>query len=241
MNWLDNVKRIKNKLNITNEELSQSSRIPTGTLNKLLSGQTASIKLETLEILANALNVSVHELIGGGNDISDDESKVIEMLREIDGDDYDKIYNSILGAYNRAIQRKKRMSSVFVVEEDNTRQIILYDAPVSAGRGNYLDSECTKKLTLALNELTDRADYALRVRGDSMEPRYSDGDIVIVESGSEIEQGKIGIFILNGESYIKKYYKDRLVSLNPKYSDIYFTDSDSIECKGIVLGRLRSS
>ncbi len=240
MNWLNNIKRIKNKLNITNEELSQISGIPIGTLNKLLSGQTASVKLETLEILAKALNVSIHELIGG-NDISDEELRIVEMLRTVDGEDYDKIYDSLCNAYNRAMQRKKRMGDLFVVEDDNTRQIILYDAPVSAGRGNYLDSECTKKLTLVLNELTDRADYALRVRGDSMEPRFSDGDIVIIESGSEIEQGKIGIFILNGESYIKKYYKDRLVSLNPKYSDICFTDNDSIECKGIVLGRLRSS
>ncbi len=240
MDWLYNIKKIKNDRGITNEEIARLSSIPVGTLNKLLSGKTPSIKLDTLQALANALGVSINAVLGGECDISDDEYEIIKMLRELDGYEYDRMLSAIKTEYDRAVMRKNK-GKRFIVESELTRQIVLYDSPVSAGCGNYLDSDSTKKLTLTLNEVTDRADFALRVRGDSMEPRYCDGDIVIVESGAAIERGKIGIFILNGESYIKKFGGDRLISLNPKYSDIVLSESDHIECKGIVLGKLCSA
>jgi phage repressor protein C with HTH and peptisase S24 domain len=86
--------------------------------------------------------------------------------------------------------------------------------------------------------VTDRADYAVRVSGDSMEPRFFNGDIVIVESCREIPEGKVGIFLYNGESYIKKFGGDRLISVNQKYPDIVFGENDDIRCLGLVLGTI---
>ena len=62
------IKEIKNKSGMTSEELSGKSGIPSGTLNKILSGSTQSLKAETLVSLAKALNVSVGELIGENQD-----------------------------------------------------------------------------------------------------------------------------------------------------------------------------
>ena len=39
--------------------------------------------------------------------------------------------------------------------------------------------------------------------------------------------------------FVKKREKDRLVSLNPEYEDIFFRDEDSIECKGKVIGKIQ--
>ena len=66
------------------------------------------------------------------------------------------------------------------------RKIFIYDVPVSAGLGSFLDSAHSSTISLLVNDVTDRADYAVRVSGNSMEPRYFDGDIVIVESCGEI-------------------------------------------------------
>ena len=71
--------------------------------------------------------------------------------------------------------------------------------------------------------------------------KFSDGDIVIIESGGRVEEGKVGIFVLNGEGYIKKFGGDRLISLNPSYADIKIKPDDSFECKGLVLGRIKKN
>ena len=89
------------------------------------------------------------------------------------------------------------------------------------------------------NVSKDRPMFALKVRGESMlNAGILSGDIVIVESCGEIPVGKVGIFLYNGESYIKKFGGDRLRSVNPKYDDIVFKDNDDVRCLGLVLGTI---
>ena len=73
-----------------------------------------------------------------------------------------------------------------------------------------------------------------------MEPVYYDGDIVLVKSQPAIDNGEIGIFIIEDNGYIKKYGGDKLISLNAKYDDIMFSDydPDDIRCMGLVIGRI---
>lgn len=71
-----------------------------------------------------------------------------------------------------------------------------------------------------------------------MEPRFHDGDIVLVETQPSVKVGEIGIFIYEGEAYIKEFGGDRLISLNSKYSDKQITDFSSFYCKGLVIGAL---
>ena len=87
-------------------------------------------------------------------------------------------------------------------------------------------------------EETRKADFILRVSGDSMEPDYSDGDRLLVKRQHDVEIGETGIFILNNEGFVKRREKDRLVSLNANYEDIFFHDDDNIVCKGKVIGKL---
>lgn len=111
------------------------------------------------------------------------------------------------------------------------------DLPASAGTGIFLSEEY--KCTIAVKDTctAHRASFALRVCGDSMSPKYSDGDIVFVKSMPVIEVGEVGIFVVNGCGYIKELGENRLISLNPKYNDIPFEDGDSIVCIGKVIGK----
>ena len=63
MEWLENIKKLKKEKGLTNESLSEKSGISVGTLNKLLSGATTDPKLSTLRPLADALEVSLDELL----------------------------------------------------------------------------------------------------------------------------------------------------------------------------------
>lgn len=85
--------------------------------------------------------------------------------------------------------------------------------------------------------------FALQIHGDSMEPRISDGDIVIVRQQSDAESGQIVIALVDQEEAVcKKLYRYEdgtiaLLSLNPAYSPMIFPVnlSDSVKIIGIVL------
>lgn len=107
---------------------------------------------------------------------------------------------------------------------------------VSAGTGVLLDDDAWEEIQVPDTEETQKADFALRIAGDSMEPIYHDGDIVLVEKADTLQVGEIGIFFVNGNGYIKKFGGDRLISLNDAYADIALTNQ--ARCFGKVIGRV---
>lgn len=120
------------------------------------------------------------------------------------------------------------------------RSIGLYDMPVSAGVGEFLaDSTRIEDIVIPDDPRTAEADYALRINGDSMEPKYHSGDIVLIQSADTVEEGELGIFVLDGSGYFKKYGGDHLISMNPKYSPIMLKDFEDVSCCGRVVGKLK--
>lgn len=113
----------------------------------------------------------------------------------------------------------------------------VYDAGASAGTGVFLDSSNYEMVAMPDSRLNSRANFGVWVEGDSMEPRFSNGDLVLVRTQPSVDIGDIGIFVLNGEGYIKKLGKNKLVSLNPAYNDIEIGEDDSVYVKGKVLGK----
>lgn len=79
------------------------------------------------------------------------------------------------------------------------------------------------------NEMALSGEYfALKVKGDSMIPRFVDGDIVIVKKCETVENGEIAIVMVGqDEATIKKFYKTavgvQLVATNPNYPAMTFT------------------
>ena len=108
----------------------------------------------------------------------------------------------------------------------------------SAGTGQWLDDDTADIWEVKLNEHTRKADFAVDVAGDSMEPLYSDGDTVLVHAQPAINEGEVGLYVYRGDGYIKRQGDGRLHSLNPEYPDIVPCDGEAIVCKGLVLGKL---
>ncbi len=119
------------------------------------------------------------------------------------------------------------------------RNIGLYDMPVSAGAGEFLADSQRTDIVIPDDPRTAEADYALRINGDSMEPKYHSGDILLIETAESVEAGELGIFVLDGAGYFKKYGGDHLISLNPAYPPILLKDFDSVACCGRVVGKLK--
>ena len=85
------------------------------------------------------------------------------------------------------------------------------------------------------------ADFAVTIFGNSMEPIYHDNDIVLVKVQDCVNIGETGIFIVNGQGFIKQYGGDRLISVNSDYEDIVFSEGDFIKCAGKVIGTVKAS
>ena len=111
-----------------------------------------------------------------------------------------------------------------------------FTLPASAGAGNILDSELAEELLVPESAEAEQADFVISVGGDSMEPTYHDGDKVFVEKCDAVDIGEVGIFVVNGDVYIKELGNQCLISYNEKYKPIRIGENDSVYCCGRVIG-----
>lgn len=114
----------------------------------------------------------------------------------------------------------------------------VYLMPVSAGTGQFLDSDEYDMVDFPEEDVPSDSTFGVRVSGDSMEPEYKDGSIVFVKQVKNLNPGDIGIFTLNDEGFLKELGENRtLVSLNPKYKDIKIGEYDDLRIVGKVVGK----
>ena len=93
---------------------------------------------------------------------------------------------------------------------------------VSAGTGAFLDEGSFEMVSFPVSSVPDGADFGVRVSGDSMEPVYHDGQIVWVKQCDRVNIGEVGIFIYDGEGYIKVYDEQEPdEDLREAFSDSY--------------------
>lgn len=85
--------------------------------------------------------------------------------------------------------------------------------------------------------------FALRIKGDSMEPKMSSGDVVIVRKQPDVENGDVAIVCINGdEATCKKLKKTpegvMLISFNPAYEPMFYSKKQVEELPLTILGRV---
>jgi len=119
-----------------------------------------------------------------------------------------------------------------------TRSIPLYDLPVSAGTGQFLDSDRYELIEVDEAVPLD-ATFAVRISGDSMEPRFTHGQIIYIKPQQTLEPGEIGIFLHNGEALCKELGDNNgqiaLISLNPEYAPRVVGVQDELRVMGKVV------
>ncbi len=130
-----------------------------------------------------------------------------------------------------------RRSGLYEPRPEGGRAIRLYTLAASAGPGQFLDDGDFRWIDAA--SAPRQADFAVRVAGDSMEPRYRDGQVVYVKASPTVADGEIGLFFWQGSGYIKQMYDRpggvRLHSLNPAYEDIAISEPAQLRVFGRVL------
>ena len=192
---------------------------------------TSSPSVDKIIALSNFLNVSVGYIITGEEtSLNDDEQELVSYYKKLP--EREKI---------KLLSRAETLSEVYseqVKETDSIQLIPTYYVSnrVSAGFGEYLEEyEQGKTVYVPDTPKSRKADFVLTVSGDSMEPKFHDGDNILVRSQPTVDEGQIGIFDVDGEGYIKKLGSGELISLNHKYPNISLKDRYT-KCFGLVLG-----
>ena len=261
--YIDRIKQLKSEKKITNDQLSEMTSIPLGTLSKILAGISDSPKLSNIVAICAALECSVDYILTGipettnNYTLTDREMTMIENYRKLDSHSRELVSMIIAKESERGGEGVKNNNersfrgqliqgggSVRGTAMRNAvglsrRKISLYDLPVSAGTGVYLTDTESVEINIPDNPETADADFALRIKGNSMEPKYRDGDVILIEECDALEYGELGVFILDGDGYFKKFGGDRLISLNPDYEPILLKNFDEIVCCGRVVGKLK--
>lgn len=85
--------------------------------------------------------------------------------------------------------------------------------------------------------------FALKVKGDSMEPRIKAGDVVIVRKQEDVDNGDLAIMLVNGdEATIKKVQKFdggiNLIPSNSKYDVLTYSNKQIQELPVVCLGKV---
>lgn len=123
--------------------------------------------------------------------------------------------------------------------EPTLRLLPVYLQPASAGTGQWLDDDASE-LTEVDDSVPSKAEFGVRIAGDSMEPRFINGQTVWAKATQDANNGDIILCTLNDQGYCKKLHKDEngiaLISLNKKYAPIPVREEDEFRIAGIVVG-----
>lgn len=83
-------------------------------------------------------------------------------------------------------------------------------------------------------------DFASWVSGDSMEPKYQNGSVALIRETGFDYDGAVYAVVCNNQTYIKRVYQEeqglRLVSINPKYRDIFLSYDEDPRIVGNIVG-----
>lgn len=234
----NNLSELRKNLGLTQKEFSASLGIPVTTYNGYEKGSRDPRSDFWIEV-ADKYGVSVEYLMGFTQDTRKQKSapacsaEAMKVARQ-----YDAAPDSIKGIVNAVLALEFNVTTA-PVPVKKTKVIPLFGArfaagtPETAGDMEWENYETTNQ----------RADFAIHVNGDSMEPVLQDGTIALGVRRFP-QAGEVGAFRIDGEFLVKQFVQDSqgnvyLFSVNRDRSDadlVLWHDSDrDLRCYGTIL------
>ena len=138
--------------------------------------------------------------------------------------------------YARDLVQKEKTQQVISVSE-NFYEYHVYEK-MSAGIGASIYDDKDYDIVYFDEELAH--DFASWVSGDSMEPKYQNGSVALIRETGFDYDGAVYAVVCNNQTYIKRVFREeeglRLVSINPKYKDIFISYDEDPRVVGIIVG-----
>lgn len=211
--------------NLTMEELGQKLGKATSSISRWVSGERYP-KIEEIEQIAIFFNTDIYTLIFGFNYNENSKSNILTVYNQLTDIRKHKVYSYAHPQLDEQNSNLNKKRSIYVVGTSAAGEPIEY--------GDF-DSEMIQ------TDVPAKADKAIHIKGDSMEPKIANNSIIFYHEQPTLEIGEIGIFEINGSAVTcKKYYVDYnskkiiLKSINPKYEPMYFA-KDQVRILGKVV------
>ncbi len=198
----------------------------------------------TLFTLCDIYNTTVDEVFGfskGKASFSKQERDHIEKYRSLDPYGQQTVDMIMDREFKRTAQVRESQTRITKLEGQvdiryTPKHLLAYYGRIAAAGKSYgFEDVLCGTIEVDLTDDNQKADYAIGVSGDSMEPDYTGEDIVYVQKTTHLEKGDIGIFQKDNCIYIKKVGDGELVSINPNYEPIPGAD---VKVLGRVLGKI---
>ena len=223
-------------------KFAESIDMPWTTLDGVLKRGVNKANITSLIKICNGLNIDCESLYYGRilpkqnllnmTPISSSELEHIKKFRSLDSYGKKQVNAVLNNEYTRVQEQSMQ------IEEESapyTYAKTEYLTGLSAGTGLFVFDDIPTQIVDVPEEFKS-ADFVIGVSGDSMEPTFRDGDRVAVIKQKVLHPGDIGVFMIDGNGYIKELGHNVLISHNSKYDPIPFTES--ICCIGRVLGKI---
>ncbi len=228
------INKLKKEKGLTNAQIAKLSGVTLSTLDKITSGINTNPKLDTLQAICRALGCRLDDFDDmpkkSAPSYSAEALRIAKRFDELDEYGQSAVRGLVNVEYARCTALPDTDSSA-----DNCIWLPLSEQAASAGTGVDLGPEAFEQIQVSDNEKTRRAGFAVGIQGDSMEPLFYDGDIVLV-SKEQPESGDIALVTLDGCGYVKRLGDGVLISENERYDPIPM--NESIIVNGRVLGVL---
>lgn len=245
MSFASRLKERREELNLSQNALAKELGITKAAISNY-ENEISSPKADILYSLFKALKCDANYLFQDEmnelekNEVFTQKEKIlIKKYRALENNGIKLIIENLLDIEYKRIQEQDNA----IYDDDGNRITsfqeylnfkyqsakVLYIDKVSAGLGFFPVEEEYQQIGSPFTN----ANYAFSVDGNSMFPKYQNGDMIYVKKQNTLYDGDIGVIVYNGKGYLKKYYKDNndiyLVSLNEDYNDISITLDENVE------------
>ncbi len=226
-------------------QLSKETGISTSTFSNWKGGKYTP-KDNKLQIIADYFGVTLEYLKGNSpfktkeemfedwNNRFNKDGKLVKEVRIIEQIDefYGRETVDFLEVYTKLNDENKDKTYDYAsdllenqVNEDVTEYYpVKTIEKVAAGIG-YSYNENNEYTTYYSDREPKHHDLATKVIGDSMTPKYKNGDVILVKNGYDNVEGAVYVIDYNGKSYVKRVYNEgnrfKMVSINPDYEPFY--------------------
>ena len=145
---------------------------------------------------------------------------VFDHLRSLEKKEYIERKSSA-----RSIKLTKKAMDIFGQNTESETVRLPLIGRIAAGSPVFAVENIEDRIPFSADILNGTADFALRVRGDSMiGDHILDGDIIAVRSRTSADNGDIVVALIGEEAVVKRFYKNgdsiELRSSNPGYAPI---------------------
>jgi len=231
------LKEILAQKGITVSELARRVDVPQQTLYSMVKRDNQKVDFDLMVKICTELNVPVESMCEGINMPSMPDAEELELVSR-----YRNLDNSGRRLIDLVLDHElSRLDEQREEEETELKIIPLYATPAAAGYASpafgedYTDYEVPVRC---------KADFAVKIDGDSMEPYIHDGSVALCKRGEIIRDGDVGLFFVDGDMKCKQYCQDYagnvyLFSANRKRKDadveIKASSGITLLCFGKVL------